>query len=135
MSNSRTGYSYSPLANLRYVWQTGQDYSTKNVGTSFSTSVIGFIPGNSGSYNSLVSTPQSATPLGIGEYQAVGAQGNRYQYGFQNLTTSVSNATRRDWSECATRIIVCVSTRYYVEDTWYVGTSALFSELTSVASG
>ncbi|MCA3120832.1 MAG: leukotoxin LktA family filamentous adhesin, partial [Rhodocyclaceae bacterium] len=125
LANARSGVSYAPLANLRYVWQTGQDYSLKTVGTAYENSALGFIPSGSGSYNSFVQTQLSAATLDAGEFQNVGAQGSQYTYGFQNRTTSESAVTRKEWSECIRRFIGCLETRYWVEDTRFVGTKRI----------
>lgn len=123
----RTGtrsWDYSPVSGQRYVWTTGQNFIEQFIGTSSSTTVFGFIPAGSTSYQSYVGpTPLSGTPLRDGEYTTTGAAaGPDYAYDFDRFETAeLQRSYRQEWSSCNFWFFGCVSRTYYIRDTWVRG--------------
>jgi filamentous hemagglutinin family protein len=126
-ATSRVGtrsWDYSPVSGQRYVWTTGQNFIEQFIGTSSNTTVLGFIPAGSSSYQSYVGpTPLSGTPLRDGEYTATGAAaGPDYAYDFDRFETAGLQRTyRQEWSTCNFWFFGCVSRTYYIRDTWARG--------------
>lgn len=116
LSNTREA-SYSPSKGLDYVWLEGQKTSQKRVITKYWDTIIGFIDGGEATSTTIGDWVDqgSATPMDDAEYVGFNVaelDGEPFETGDNPIT-----GDRSTWTECVTRVLVCITERYYEEYT------------------
>jgi filamentous hemagglutinin family protein len=116
LSNTRQA-SYSPSEGLDYVWLEGQKTSQKRVITKYWDTIIGFIDGGEATSTTIGDWVDqgSATPMDGAEYVGFNVaelDGEPFETGDNPIASD-----RRTWTECVTRVLVCLTERYYEEYT------------------
>ncbi|MBD1822859.1 DUF4347 domain-containing protein [Cyanobacteria bacterium FACHB-DQ100] len=121
-SNSRSA-SYSPLANQRYTWVTGQSSLTETVKTYAKSNVWGIdeLAKDPGTEIESHTTLLDETPLLEGTYVETGTSSNLYNYSREVVTTSNSQLVDQDTWTTTSGWWVFKSTTYYRRDTYQKG--------------
>ncbi|MEP0981787.1 Ig-like domain-containing protein [Leptolyngbya sp. FACHB-17] len=121
-SNSRSA-SYSPLANQRYTWVTGQSSLTETVKTYAKSNVWGIdeLAKDPGTEIESHTTLLDETPLLEGTYVETGTSSNLYNYSREVVTTSNSQLVDQDTWKTTSGWWVFKSTTYYRRDTYQKG--------------